>query len=286
VDTGEQVKKFFVLLKFWRVKESKKKVKEKREGEYKMARADYCLYQSKNKLLENSKGEPLTDLCIVLDLDSTLICTQDEEDIELFRKYKIMTNPEHIALRTRCYYLTLDDYEEPGIGSVYDFWGTLRPYTKEFLEFCFSYFRVVAVWSAGQAPYVEKLVDFLFADLPQPHVVFTFNHIEKGKKTIKLLDKMYNYNDFTKKYMNETNTLILDDNKQTFSKNKDNAVHIPGYEPKPTLKSLKSTKDRCLIQFMYWLCQEEVRTATDIQVLNKSNIFKTSIETYEEEIQD
>lgn len=251
-----------------------------------MARADYCLYQSKNKLLGNNKEEPLTDLCIVLDLDSTLICTQDEEDNHLFKEYGIMTNPEHIALRTRCYYLTLDDYEEPGIGSSYNFWGTLRPYTKEFLEFCFGYFRVVAVWSAGQAPYVEKLVDFLFADLPQPHVVFTYNHLEKDKKkTIKLLDKMYNYNAFTKKHMNKYNTIILDDNKETFSKNKDNAVHIPGYEPKATLKSLKSTKDQRLVQFMYWLCKEDVRTSKNVLELDKSNIFKTTIQTYENNAQ-
>ena len=90
----------------------------------------------------------MTDKCIVLDLDQTVIATQD--DIQSLHNLKILSNPQLISLRNRSYYISVEDLEKPGIGTKYDFWGVTRPHIHEFLIFCFSYFKIVAIWSAGQ----------------------------------------------------------------------------------------------------------------------------------------
>lgn len=240
-----------------------------------MPKNNYCLYKKNTDLLGEN---PLTDKCIVLDLDQTLVATQ--ETLEDFKRLKIMSDPKLFLLRSRSYYLSMDDYEKPGIGTVYNYWGVTRPYTKEFLQFCFAYFKVVAVWSAGKAKYVESIVDHLFADLPQPHVIFTYDDIEKGDKIIKPLSKMYQYDDFTRKYMNASNTFILDDNNSTFSKNKGNAIHIPAYDPKVTIKDLSDTSDDNLVKVMYWLCQKNVIESKNVTKLKKNTIFTKSIQEY------
>src|SRR5690606_31782804 len=105
----------------------------------------------------------LTNKCIVLDLDQTLLATQ--ESINSLHELGILSNPNLLSLRNRTYYFTIEDLEGPGIGTKYNYWGVTRPHCHEFLLFCFSYFRVVAIWSAGQRPYVESIVDYLFRDL-------------------------------------------------------------------------------------------------------------------------
>lgn len=222
--------------------------------------------------------KPLTSNCIVLDLDLTLLSTQ--EDLQKFQDLKIHTDSKLIKLRQRSYYLHMDDYEYGGIGSVYTYWGVLRPYTKDFLKFCFSYFNVVAVWSAGKRRYVEGIVDFIFEGLPAPHIVFTYDDIERGDVIVKPLTKMINYNEFTRKNMSLNNIFVLDDNVTTFGKNKNNAIHIPEYEPKMTIADMMSMKDIALVQFMYWLSIESVMSSKNVRKLDKSHIFSTSIKTY------
>src|SRR3989338_4538064 len=108
----------------------------------------------------------ITDKCIVIDLDHTLVSTQDP--FGSLKELGILSNPDLIALRNRIYHIEIEDLEKPGVGTKYDFWWIIRPHVEEFLIFCFSYFRVVAVWSAGKRPYVEGIVDHLFRDLPKP----------------------------------------------------------------------------------------------------------------------
>jgi hypothetical protein len=217
---------------------------------------------------------------IVLDLDETLVNTQD--NTQSLCDLKILTDPKLVKLRTRIYHINIEELEGPGCGSNYGYWGVIRPFTKEFLKFCFDYFRYVIVWSAGKRFYVEAIVDHLFKDLPKPHYIFSYDDTvfkRKGddKITIKPLTKLYAA--VNKKYgnnlMNETTTLAIDDTETTFSENVENGIKIPAYqiteyEVAPTIEDITRSDER-LKQLMNWLNAN--RGAKDVRVLDKSRIF-------------
>lgn len=232
-----------------------------------------------NLIQENINIIPLTNKCVVLDLDQTLIATQ--ENIDSLKQLEIFSNPKLLELRNRSYYMTIDDLGAAGAGTLYDFWGVTRPHIDEFLTFCFSYFKIVAVWSAGKRPYVEAIVDHIFRDIRQPHIIFTHDDINigPGGHVEKLLTKMMDSNTVLRRYMSLQNTLAIDDNSMTYHKNVGNGVLIPAYEPKLNIKSL-SSDDTVLLQLKYWLLQPEVINARDVTILDKSKIFTTSVETY------
>lgn len=221
----------------------------------------------------------ITDKCIVLDLDLTLVSTQENTDS--IKSLKILTDPSLLALRRRSYYSTIDDLNAPGTGTRLDYWGVTRPHLNEFLMFCFSYFRIVAVWSAGQRPYVEGIVDHIFKDIRPPHVIFTHDDVieEPGPVIIKPLERMFNSNPLLQKYMTFENTFALDDNITTFRDNPDNGILIPPYEPAPSVNAM-SRDDPALLQLKAWLLQPEVVHSLDVRTLDKTAIFKTPLTYY------
>ena len=75
----------------------------------------------------------ITNNCIVLDLDQTLIATQDNMS-DLYQ-LKIATDPKLIDLRKRTYHIVIDDLENPGVGTKTEMWGVTRPHLQEFLIF-------------------------------------------------------------------------------------------------------------------------------------------------------
>lgn len=223
----------------------------------------------------------MTRHCIVLDLDQTLIATQD--NVDSLKILNIMSDPQLLSLRNRTYYLTIDDLDKPGHGTRYDFWGVTRPHITEFLIFCFSYFKIVAVWSAGRRPYVEAIVDHIFraSGLPMPHIVFTDKDIANGVE--KPLEKMINFNTITQANMSLQNTFALDDNENTLIHNPYNGILIPAYSPVLTIDSL-ARDDPTLLQVKYWLLQPEIMNAEDITFLDKSHIFANSVDAYKERL--
>lgn len=225
----------------------------------------------------------ITDKCVVLDLDQTLIATQD--GISSLKELRILSDPQLISLRNRTYHITIEDLERPGIGTKYDFWGVTRPHIHEFLIFCFSYFKIVAVWSAGKRPYVEAIVDHIFKDIRPPHVVFTHDDILRGPDShvVKPLTKMIESNAVLRRNMSLQNTLAIDDNSMTFYLNQDNGVLIPAYDPSLNVNAL-ARDDPTLLQLKYWLLQPEVVSSRDVTLLDKSTIFSTSIETYKNKL--
>lgn len=225
----------------------------------------------------------ITDKCIVLDLDLTLIATQD--DMESLKLLGILSDPKLMALRNRTYHITIEDLEKPGIGTKYDFWGVTRPHIQDFLIFCFSYFKVVAVWSAGKRPYVEAIVDKIFKDLPQPHVVFTHDDVVIGSQghIEKPLTKMIESNPILRRHMSLQNTFVVDDNDMTFSQNRDNGILIPAYNPALNINAL-ARDDPGLLQLKYWLLQREVVDSRDVTTLDKTTIFSTSLKAYQSKL--
>lgn len=220
-------------------------------------------------------SESLTDKCIYLDLDQTLISTADEKyGLDYLYKLKILSNPSLMHIRNRIYHVVVEDLEKPGYGSKYEMWGITRPHLHKFLTFCFSYFRLVIVYSAGKRQYVESIVDHIFKDLPYPHLVLSYDDIKKDKKgdVIKPITKVIEGNSLTQKFVNSSNTLGLDDLESTYSENKGNGLLIPAYEPELNESSLSQDDDN-LLKLQNWLMLPEVITCKDVRLLNKNKIF-------------
>ena len=228
---------------------------------------------------KRARGAPQTTFGIVLDLDSTLICTQDEVELS---DLGILRNPAHVALRRRIYHLSAPDVESKrGTGENYKFWGSCRPHAFDFLDFCFDYFETVVVWSAGRPRYVEALVDFLFKDLPHPDLVLTREDCvpsyERGTREEileKPLTKVVARFAAGPKRPRLAGLLALDDNPTTFAgPNPDNAILIPRYEPEPTVEELASMADDALLRTQDWLLEPATMAARDVRRLDKSRIF-------------
>jgi len=226
-------------------------------------------------ILDEIPNTSLTDKCIVLDLDETLV--HSCEDIEVLKQLGILKNPQLLDLRKRTYRLNLDDVLTPkGQGIRSDIWGITRPHLKDFLIFCFSYFRIVAVWSAGQSKYVESICDFIFRDIRRPHIIYSWSDCEKDPNhgiVEKPLQKMIESEPVIAKYMNLANTFVIDDKHSTFAKvNPKNAILIPRYEPPLTVEAFRE-EEPSLMELKQWFLRPEVMKSKDVRILDKSKIF-------------
>lgn len=144
---------------------------------------------------------------VILDLDQTLVDTNTDADLEM-------------ALG-KCFEVVMND------GKIYKV--AIRPWTKEFIDFCFENFEV-AVWTAAQSEYAEKVVDLVFGDNKE-RLLFLWSR----KSCQEIFVSYYPYMIMTKplcfvweKYMqfDESNTVIVDDNPDTCIENEDNAIVI------------------------------------------------------------
>jgi hypothetical protein len=222
-----------------------------------------------------SNQNPMTDKNIVFDIDETLVHTFD--DYDKLKDLKIFTDAKNMKLRNRVYKLSLEDmFEKKGRGTETQMWGITRPHLKEFLIYCFTYFKNVGVWSAGQAPYVKAVVKDIFKDIQKPVAVFTWDDCSVNDDEgiyEKPLEKMYK----VVPNMNETNTFILDDRTTSFSGcNNENGILIPAYKPNENISSLNSN-DIAFQQLMFWLNKPEIMRSNDVRNLNKNYIFNTDI---------
>ena len=227
--------------------------------------------------LEQQRPKALTDKCLVLDLDETLVHTQSDPDNQLFEEV-IFTDPKYYHLRSRCYKITMDDVvHKRGTGNKTEMWGICRPHLQEFLRDCFKYFNLVIVWSAGRKNYVHRIVDHIFRDLPRPDFILTYDDLEKlsDNTFIKPLSKLWNIEQF-KSVMTEKNSLIIDDRESVFLEpNPDNGIQIPAYRPSFTLEGVQED-DTELLKFRNWLFQKDVVNSKDVRALNKKKIFKST----------
>ena len=219
----------------------------------------------------NENPQPVTNRCIVLDLDETLVHTQSDPDVKLF--YEIFKDPKLYHLRERCYKITMEDViHKKGTGNKTEMWGICRPNLKEFLTFCFDYFKLVIVWSAGRKNYVHRIVDHIFRDLHRPHLIFTYDDLEKlpDNTFIKPLAKIWNRSPYNN-YMSEKNSFIIDDRKSVFwEPNKHNGIQIPPYRPPFTLDGI-GEDDTELLKLKSWL--QTTKNVEDVRSLDKSKIF-------------
>lgn len=216
-----------------------------------------------------------TDQCLILDLDETLLHTMGE-DAEDFAN-TILEDPKYRAHRWKYYQIVLEDiFVKRGQGTREKYWGLTRPYLADFLSFCFSHFKLVTVWSAGQRPYVHNIVDVIFRDSPYPDLVFTYDDvISTGDGYHKPIELIMEH-PRVKGIMKHNNTFFLDDRYANFLTSPGNGVTIPPYKPSPTPSGLV-TQDFALLQFKNWLLRPEVMESKDVRTLDKSSIFMTKL---------
>jgi TFIIF-interacting CTD phosphatase-like protein len=200
---------------------------------------------------------------IVLDIDETLLHSfDDEKDINNLMKIK----KENIKYRDRITFLQGEDEN----GYKFALASIFRPGLEEFLNFCFSNFDKVIIWSAGQRGYVEQAVNKMTLDTKgQIFDIWSFPYAEKHKKGFyyKPLRKMED-----KLNLDLKHTFIIDNQEETFIDNTKNAIHIPNYLPTADIKGLE-LKDDALYKLINWLSKEKDK---DVNTLDKNNIFTRS----------
>ena len=219
----------------------------------------------------------MTNKVIVLDLDETLVHAFD--DLNTLRRSKILEDPSMIDLRRRIFLLDLvDPVDRRGKGKVEKFWAIKRPHLDEFLRFCFDYFDLVIVWSAGVRRYVDAVVNNIFKDVGKPYVVYAREQCAKDKRAVnhKPLRQMIKNIDGLDKKMNLNNTFALDDRNTTYVDNPYNGIMIPVYSPSPNDNALRMD-ERSLLELMDWLSRDDVVYSTDVRNLDKRYIFNNHL---------
>lgn len=105
--------------------------------------------------------------CIILDLDHTLIHAVIKNDKT---KYFIDNAFNQDKFRIRL--------------SNEEFVVYRRPYLDQFLEFCFSKYKYVIIWSAGTENYVNKILRIILSREQKPYKVITRDTFDTKKKDI------------------------------------------------------------------------------------------------------
>jgi len=194
----------------------------------------------------------LTDNCIILDIDNTLIESQFKGDL-----------PEHFKNNDRCFAFTIDSET---------YYAVLRPMTHRFLTYIFKYFKLVCVWSLGKQQYVHKVVERIFENHTYPHAVLSYEDstdIPGMNIRTKPICVMMQSNELCRQHMRLDNTIIVDDNKHNFYHNPRNGILMPQFTLKKVTRSYHN--DISLFVLMIWLHNNRDKNLVS---LSKSSIFK------------
>lgn len=220
--------------------------------------------ESDDPKLNPRTGRGLTDFCIVLDLDATLISTVNPVGVcELSRM-------SCDKLRKT---LGSDRYYEFRLDPDEKVWGFIRPHAIEFLDFCDKYFDRVIVYTAGTQDYGHAIVSEIFgrtASRYRPDLILTRPEcllldddmftIKGVRKPLKMVIPDYD----PSKYV------LIDDRMSNIRFNPRNGIIIPPYNPN-TIREIYD--DGCLSMLQEWFNRPTTTTTTDIRDLEKMTIF-------------
>lgn len=215
--------------------------------------------------LSSAPNDSLTDNCIILDIDNTLIEAQFDGEL-----------PAHFhsdAYKSRRFQFAIEGESTSNCASdSKTYHAVLRPMTHAFLTYIFKYFKLVCVWSLGKRPYVHAVVEQIFANHAPPHAVLSYEHstlIPRRSTLTKPIRAMIDANDLCRRHMRLDNTLIIDDNVHNFYHNPRNGVLIPQFTLKKVARSYHN--DISLLVLMLWL---HANKDENLVKLPKSTIFK------------
>ena len=212
----------------------------------------------------------------VLDLDDTLIhsffLSQQQLD-------EIITKEEYSYLKDRMkilHIVDINDDDVAGKGNISIVMVVLRPYMKEFLEFIFSYFDEISIWSAGHKRYVRAIESIIF---PTDNKLYSTKNVKVlSRKDCNEITKISVLKDLASKGYDLNRTLLIDDNQTTSVNNKDNAIHLPAYDLKLKKEHI-IYDDKSLLKIIDWIKENNVNQCSDFRKLNKKNIFSKQVKS-------
>ena len=146
--------------------------------------------------------------CIVLDIDETLIHT----------KYtSVILNKEIKKLSDITF----------KINGVY-YYVILRPYALSFLNAVFQNFDHVCIWTAAEKLYAKKIISHIFTPTQQASLLEFWsrkNCVIQNDNYTKPLSKLFEKHNF----LNNKNTVIVDNNKLITKLNKHMSINVPDF---------------------------------------------------------
>lgn len=223
-----------------------------------------------------------SNMILILDIDETLVHTIT--DIKPWNNLNIYNDPKKMDIRDRIYTLDILTDRDKSMSTFY--WGIKRPYLKQFLKFCFSYFKLVIPFSAGTYEYVHTICPDIFTGSYEPHYILTRNNcVPDGDKFTKPFWKLLqdipeikDYVDFdldeNGKVLGYKNIVIIDDRPVSFYQDPKNGILIPAYEPNPTVEGIKA-EDNALLKIMQFFNNLDTTNNIDIRKINKELIFNS-----------
>lgn len=231
------------------------------------------------------------DITVILDLDHTLLHTQN--DMGGYEDVLKVSSEENPRWRRRLYRLSFNESGRSGIPSSTlssldktkkaeilnmmknnNMWGVFRPGAIDFYEYCFYNFSKVVVWSAGQYGYVHNIVDILHNITGKyPHLVWTYDDLDVDDNGNYLKD-LYKMARDKKNIVGGINRMIIiDDTESTFSRNVENAIHIPAYKFKGDPRKAFMQEDKAFENIKAW-AETSCYEFQDIRDVEKGQIFE------------
>lgn len=162
------------------------------------------------------------EIVLVLDIDSTLVYTDNSRRLSdlILHDKKYSQKKDVNFLRENIYQLSFKDGTKMS--------GLYRKDLKEFMVKAHEFFDHVGIWSAGQDEYVDEIVKHIYnrcrINKSNCKFIKPRSYCERNidDNYYKPLSKLCSENNYDQSKM-----VIIDDTKETFYKNKDNAIHIP-----------------------------------------------------------
>jgi TFIIF-interacting CTD phosphatase-like protein len=159
---------------------------------------------------------------IILDLDETIISAVEVSSL-LQDKSKMVSFSKKTD-QFKMHYMDTD------------YIITERPYVQEFLDFMFKHYNV-SVWTAASKEYALFVIEKVILAKPSrkiDYILFS-DHCDRSyslTKCMKYLDRLFHFDHYDK-----DNTLLIDDNNETYSRQNNQVIRI-----KPFVCLSKSSK--------------------------------------------
>jgi len=227
--------------------------------------------------------------CLVTDMDECLIHTWDRDEMNYARYKRTFNTPKAVGVRHAIFGVEMN-----ALHPEERIYGVMRPGLVDFLNYAFTRFDYVILWSAGTSYYVNQITEYMFSKTDKmPDNVFSRPYCQEEKEKIQgepteeqkeLGERLYHTKPLKKLYdvnphIKLSNIFFLDDNPRTSQHNKTNHILIPRFEPEPTVDGVVRAMDtdRCLYDLIAWLERPDVKAAQDIRKLDKSKIFTSHV---------
>ena len=163
----------------------------------------------------------------------------------------------------------------------------MRPGLVDFLNYCFSRFDNVILWSAGDDYYVKQVVECIFKktdNMPNNVLARSNCHIisgevkkkkDAGSQEVEIYTKPLSKLEKIDPSMTLQKCIFVDDNPDNSYFNISNHVLIPRFEPKCNATDIDKAldNDRALYDLIEWLESDQVKYCKDIRELPKTGIF-------------